>query len=209
MCSDVFGRSLTNPSHPLFSSSFRRCIRLSASQPSPQRPCSSDARHPQASHWTRIPPACSAAPPSGRLDQGRWCPVGVANEAAYCCPGGGRPESRDYHRGHLSFSHDVRWANWGKHYQECYNCSDMLEVSLVKKDFFLNKHGAENVTTLSYDSRYWGEGCHLLTASFAKWKMAGNGIYNRLEAFCLVFTCHTSPQCVAQLGCVAVSHMRM
>lgn len=133
LCSDVFGRSLTQPSHPPSFSLFRRCVRLPAPQPSPQRPCSPDAGHPQASHRARLPPPSLAAPPTGRLDQGRWRAVALANEAACRRAGGGRTESRHYHRSYLSFTHDVRRANWGDDYEECWICGYMLEVFFKKK----------------------------------------------------------------------------
>lgn len=148
-CTDVFGRSLTNPSHSPSVSLFRCCICLPAPQPSPQRPCPSDAGHPQASHRARLPPACSAASPTGRLDQGRWCAAALANEAARRCAGGGRPESRLYHRSYISFTHDVCRANWGKDYQECCICSYLRLQN--------------NVTAAATnDNRHREEDCHIL-----------------------------------------------
>ncbi len=139
-CTDVlrcvwsqFNKPFSPPLPPF--SLFRCCIRLPAPQPSPQRPRSSDAGHPQASHWARLPPACSAAPPVGRLDQGRRCAAALANEAARRCAGGGHPESRHHHRSYLSFANDVCRADWGNDDQESCMCSYVFGVPFFFKWF--------------------------------------------------------------------------
>lgn len=137
MCSNVFARSLTNHSH---SAPFRCCVCFPAPQPSPQRSCSSDAGHPQASDRARLPPAGSAASPAGRLDQGRWRATAVADEAACCRPGGGCSQSRFYHRRHLSLTHDVCRANWGDDYGEC--CIYINKSAIIVS---LNWRGTEKV----------------------------------------------------------------
>lgn len=99
-------------SQTLSSSPALRCgVCVPAPKPGPQRSRSPDAGHPQASDRARLPPARPAAPPAGRLDQGRRRAAALADEAARRRAGGGRPQPGFHRRGHLSLPHDVCWSH--------------------------------------------------------------------------------------------------
>lgn len=104
---------VSSPFDSLFIFLFRCRICIPASQPGPQRPRSPDAGHPQASDRAGLPPACPAASPAGRVDQGRRRAPPLANEAARRRAGRGRPQSSVDHHIHLPFTHDVCGANRG------------------------------------------------------------------------------------------------
>lgn len=101
---------------------FRCRICIPASQPGPQRSRPPDAGHPQASDRAGLPPACSAASPAGRVDQGRRRAPPLANEAARRRAGRARPQSSVDHHIHLPFTHDVCGANRGDPDGECLIC---------------------------------------------------------------------------------------
>lgn len=89
-----------------------RCgVCVPAPKPGAQRSRSPNAGHPQAPDRARLPPARPAAPPAGRLDQGRRRAAALADETARCRAGGGRPQPGLHRRRHLPLPHDVRWSH--------------------------------------------------------------------------------------------------